>query len=77
MYSAAYSRTKNPTTDTFLEEVIKKRMFKNFENSRKVFAKLFFFSNVVGLQPRISDLTKKRTQENVFFQCSEIVGILP
>ena len=50
LHSTAYSRTKNFTTNTFLELLKKKKTFKNFSNfKKKNLAKPSLFSKVTGL----------------------------
>ena len=74
--STAYCQTKDSTTDTFLEE--KKEFSKIPKISKKYLQNSSLFSNIVGLQPRISDLIKKRAQEKFFFfECSEVAGSFP
>ena len=56
---------KTPLKILFLRGQKEKNVLK-FRKFLKHIAKLFFFSNVVGLQPRISDFRKKRSQEKRF-----------
>ena len=60
LQSTAHYQTKNFVTGTFQEVLKKERMFRNFKNSKKIFAKYLFFSNVAGLQSRLSDFNKNR-----------------
>ena len=60
---AAYGRTKNSTTDTFLERKVRKI----WKIPKNTFAKLSLISNVTGLQSRISDLNKNRLQKKKCF----------
>ena len=70
-------RTKNFTTDTFLEVIRKERVSWNFEKFKKTFVQNYpFFFNVTSLQSRISDSNKIRLQEKYFLWLfSEILEI--
>ena len=54
----AYYWTKTLVTDISLEVLRRKRMFLNFENSKKLFQNCFFFCNATGMQSRISGFNK-------------------
>ena len=56
---------KTPLKILFLKGQKEKNVLK-FQKFLKNIAKLFFFPDVVGLQPRMSDLRKKRSQEKCF-----------
>ena len=66
MQSTAYYQTKNSDTDKFWKVLRKKWLFEKLENSKKIFANLSLFSNVIGMQSTISDVGKNRLQEKCF-----------
>ena len=70
------AKLKTPLQILFLKRSERKESSK-ISKILKVFAKWIYHTNFVGLQPRISDLSKKDPKKNVSLQCSEIVGILP
>ena len=72
-------RTRNSTTDTFLKVLRKERVFKNFENFKKIFVQNYsFFFSVASLQFWISAFNKITLKEKCFLWLfSEIVSNLP
>ena len=71
-------KSTNTVYQYFSESAQKEKDALKFENSKKIFAKLFLFPlTLQACNPQFLTSAKTDSKKNVFFECSEIVGSLP